>query len=402
MTPRSNSNPAASGAPTASASRNSGRIDGIDVLRGLSIVAVLLLHINLRLRIAKTFGKHWPAFLVSDVGWNGDNGVIVFFAISGFLITTMCLRRWKSLGDISLARFYQLRFARIAPMLLALLCVLSALHLFGVPFFTIRPQVSTLPRALFAALTFHVNWLEARHGYLPANWDVLWSLSNEEVFYLAFPLICLLARRRTALIATLSGFIVLGPFARTVLSHNPMWQSNGYLSCMDAIAIGCIAAMISQRKMLAPRLRSVLLWTGAAVAIFVTMFKPLVSRLGIYRAGLDITFIALGVALMCISFAQANKPGRVEWSWLRWFGRNSYEVYLTHMMVVFSVLAIARRLDPNSRWAAASYIMIIFASGLFGALIARYFSEPLNRFLRRARVRTERAPAPSELPAVNE
>ena len=379
--------------------RNSERIDGIDVLRGLSILAVIILHINLRLRIANTFGRHWPAFIVSDIGWNGDNGVIVFFAISGFLITTMCLRRWKSLAEISLARFYQLRFARIAPMLLALLCVLSVLHLFRVPYFTIRPQVSTLPRAVFAALTFHINWLEAVHGYLPANWDVLWSLSNEEVFYLAFPVICLLTRRRAALIATLCVFIVLGPFARTLLSHNPMWQDNGYLSCMDAIAIGCIAAMLSERIILAARLRSALLWTGATLAIFVTMCKPLVLRAGIYRTGLDVTLLSTGVALMCFCLTQANKPGRIEWAWLRWFGRNSYEVYLTHMMVVFPLLAISRRLGADAHWAPVSYVMIIFASGAFGAFIAHHFSDPLNKYFRRARTKIEPTPAPVEVPA---
>ena len=39
----------------------------------------------------------------------------------------------------------------------------------------------------------HLNWLEARTGYLPAAWNVLWSLSVEEAFYLAFPLLCMLA-----------------------------------------------------------------------------------------------------------------------------------------------------------------------------------------------------------------
>lgn len=387
---------------TAPASRNSRRIDGIDALRGISILAVLLLHINLRLRIDRTFGRHWPSFIVSDIGWNGDNGVIVFFAISGFLITTMCLRRWRSLGDISLARFYQLRLARIAPMLVALLFVLSVLHLCRVPYFTIRPQVSTLPRALFAALTFHVNWLEAVHGYLPANWDVLWSLSNEEVFYLAFPLICILTRRRSGLVTTLSVFVLLGPFARTVFSRNPMWQNNGYLSCMDAIAIGCIAAMISERVMLTARLRSALLWIGAGLAIFVTMFKPCVSQLEIYHLGLDVSLLATGVALMCICFTQGNKPGRIEWAWLRWFGRNSYEIYLTHMMIIFSALALVRRIDPASRWAPVSYIAMIFASGAFGAFIARYFSEPLNRYLRRTWRSARQAPIPVEIPVANE
>jgi peptidoglycan/LPS O-acetylase OafA/YrhL len=108
---------------------------------------------------------------------NGDNGVTVFFAVSGFLITLTSMRRFGSLGQMQPAKFYRIRFARIAPLLLLLLAVLSLLHLGHVQGFQIPEKVTTLPRALFAALTFHLNWLEAVHGYLPRNSDVLWSLS---------------------------------------------------------------------------------------------------------------------------------------------------------------------------------------------------------------------------------
>jgi peptidoglycan/LPS O-acetylase OafA/YrhL len=60
---------------------------------------------------------------------NGDNGVTVFFAVSGFLITLTSLRRLGSLGQMRPAKFYRIRFARIPPLLLLLLAVLSLLHL---------------------------------------------------------------------------------------------------------------------------------------------------------------------------------------------------------------------------------------------------------------------------------
>ena len=91
-------------------------------------------------------------------------------------------------GPDAAGKFYRIRFARIAPLLLLLLAVLSLLHLGNVQGFRIPAKTTTLPRALFAALTYHLNWLEALHGYLPGNWDVLWSLSVEEMFYLFFPL----------------------------------------------------------------------------------------------------------------------------------------------------------------------------------------------------------------------
>ena len=226
-------------------SGSSGRFDGIDLLRGISIIAVVVHHINIHMGASESvLAKALPRQLAATLFWNGANGVTVFFAISGFLITTMAIRRWGALSQVRIADFYRLRFARIVPLLIALLVILSVLDLAHVSGFIIKAHTS-LPRALLAAATFHINWLESQRGYLPANWDVLWSLSVEEVFYLFFPLICILTRARAPLIALLMAFVAVGPFARTVLTHNELWADYGYLSCMDAIALGCLAAMIA-------------------------------------------------------------------------------------------------------------------------------------------------------------
>ena len=359
------------------------RIDQIDVLRGLSILAVIVHHINLRIRIERTeLGAHLPKLVVQDLGWNGYNGVIVFFAVSGFLITSMSLRRWKTLPAIRLREFYRLRFARIAPCLIALLAVLSALHLLGIRWYTIDPQKASLPRSLLAALTFHVNWLEAQRGYLPANWDVLWSLSIEEVFYLFLPVVCLLTRSRKVLLPLLTVFVLVGPFARTVLSQNEYWRDNGYLSCMDAIALGCMAAIVAEAVPLSARARLAIKVSGAALVLFVTLCRPWARAMGIYTHGVDVTLIALGTALMLVCFGQERKQGTRANGWIRWFGRNSYEIYLTHMMAIFALLPLANRFGSTGRLAPLWYLVMIVASGGFGAAIARYFSEPLNRKLR--------------------
>src|SRR5450432_1303772 len=271
------------------------RFDGIDVLRGLSIVAVVLHHINLRFLFNDVSYEHsLPTQLTKILFWNGANGVTVFFAISGFLITTTSLRRWNSLEAVNVVDFYKLRFARIAPLLLALLAVLSIFHLSHLEGFVIPIQRASLGRALFAALTFHINWLESARGYLPANWDVLWSLSVEEVFYLFFPLLCWWTRSRWALIAALLVFVMLGPCARTVLTKNELWADYGYLSCMDGIALGCLTAMLAG-VLHAGR---ALLWTmriaGASMITLVTAARPLVEWLHLYKTGLEVTVLALG------------------------------------------------------------------------------------------------------------
>jgi len=163
------------------------RLDGVDLLRGLAILCVLMNHVNTRLRVNDIpYIEGFPEPLVHALTGNGQFGVQIFFAISGFLITSITLKRWGALQNVNVRDFYLLRLARIGSLLLALLAILSVLHFAGLQDFVVSARKGGLGRALLAALTFHVNVLEAHRGYLPANWDVLWSLSVEEMFYLFF------------------------------------------------------------------------------------------------------------------------------------------------------------------------------------------------------------------------
>jgi peptidoglycan/LPS O-acetylase OafA/YrhL len=359
------------------------RFDGVDVLRGVSIVAVVLFHINLHMSLNDVaFHKALPVQLARTLFWNGANGVTVFFAISGFLITTMTIRRWQSSNAIDIKAFYELRFARIAPLLLALLVVLSFFHLCGLEDFVIAPERASLGRALLAAVTFHINWLESVRGYLPGSWDVLWSLSVEEVFYLFFPLISRYSKSRTILAAVLLVFVAIGPFARTVLTKNEFWADRGYLSCMDAIALGCLSAMLVGSLQLSRFSAKAIQFVGAALIVLVMAARPLVSVLHLYNLGLDVTVLALGTCLVMIAMAHTDSPGGKRTAILRWFGRNSYEVYLTHAFVVLWSVRLFVALKISQLWAPVWYLGVLALSGLLGATVARWYSEPLNRKLR--------------------
>ena len=87
------------------------------MLRGLAIFLVLMNHVNVRLLIAKIpYAAGLPRQLVGAFVWNGQSGVQIFFAVSGFLITSTALRRWGKLSQLSVRGFYLTRFARIAPL----------------------------------------------------------------------------------------------------------------------------------------------------------------------------------------------------------------------------------------------------------------------------------------------
>ena len=353
-------------------------------MRGISILAVVLHHINLRFLLNDvSFTQALPTQLNRILFWNGANGVTVFFAISGFLITTMALRRWGSLGAVTVLDFYKLRFARIAPLLLALLAALSLLHLSHVEGFVIPPERASLGRALFAALTFHINRLESIRGYLPASWDVLWSLSIEEVFYLFFPLLCRWSKGGALLIAVLLAFVILGPFARTILTKNELWADYGYFSCMDGIALGCLTAILAsvwranRRQLMALRI------SGALLIMLVMLARPLVEWLHLYQVGLDFTALALGTCLLMLAIAQENNVGRWPTGSLRWLGRHSYEVYLTHCFVMMWGIQIYLMMGLSRRWGPTWYVIMFLCSVFLGWVVARWYSEPINRRLRK-------------------
>jgi len=360
------------------------RLDGVDLLRGLAIFFVLMNHVNMRLFLAKIpYTQGIPSQLVSSLVWNAQYGVQMFFAVSGFLITSTSIRRWGSLSRVSVRDFYALRFARIAPLLLLLLAVLCTLHAAGLKNFVVSESTGGLGRALVAALTFHVNVLEAHRGYLPANWDILWSLSVEEMFYLFFPPVCWLFGRGKWLVAFLLIFVVLGPIGRTLLAHgNEVWREYSYLGGMDAIALGCLTAIASSRIAIARRVIWVIGGLGTALVLFILGFSSLAERWGLDQRGLDMTILAIGSCMVIAAAAQTRWRSPRVIIPLITLGRRSYEVYLTHMFVVFALFGLFKSAGLSLGTVPVLFISVILISGLLGELVARFYAEQMNRLIR--------------------
>ena len=361
------------------------RLDGVDLLRALAIFFVLMNHVNIRLLIARVpYLAHVPHAVADVLVWNAQRGVQMFFAISGFLITSTALRRWNSISDVRIRDFYLLRFARIAPLLLLILAVLSFLHLAQVNHYVVTEKTGGLPRAVLAALTFHVNVLEARHGYLPGSWDILWSLSVEEMFYLLFPVICYLVRSTRAFMVLLLGFVALGPFGRTMWVHgNEIWREYSYLGSMDAIALGCLTAILVARRKLSGRTLRIVASVGSALLILCLGFSFTSFNRLLERVGLDMSVLALGTCLVIVAAEQTRWSAPRLVNPILNLGRRSYEIYLTHMFVVFMAFDLFLRTGKRMAGVPGFFLGVILVGGAMGELVARYYSEPVNRALRR-------------------
>ena len=364
--------------------RSWNRVDGIDLLRGLSILFVLMNHVNMRLLGAKlAYTRGLPPQLVYALVWNGGFAVQMFFAISGYLITSTSIRRWGTPAALSPRGFYLLRIARIAPLLLLLIALLSTLHLAGVPGYIVSQKTGGLPRALLAALTFHINLLEATRDYLPANWDILWSLSVEEMFYLFFPLAARIFRRTRYLIPLLILFILAGPFARTAtFNHNAVWREYSYLGGMDAIALGCLAAILLAHAKLTRAHQIACGLAGSTLLIFCFCFSLTAYRWGLGRTGLAATLVGLGVCLVIAAASQSQWKAPRILTPLLILGQRSYEIYLTHMFAVMALFAIFVHAGKPMRAIPLLFLGCIALAGALGWVVAVVFAEPMNRLIR--------------------
>ena len=358
------------------------RNPGLDLLRGLSILLVVLHHIGLRLPLkASALDAFVPRRILSALNWNGYEAVFVFFVLSGFLIAGHSLRRWGTLAHIDIRAFYRRRAARILPCLVLLVAVLSLLHLAGATDYVIQREGQSLGRAVLAVAGLHLNWYEGATGYLPGGWDVLWSLSIEEVFYLGFPLLCLVVRSERVLLALLAALALSLPATRAALAGNEIWQEKAYLPGMAAIATGVIAALAAARWPARPA------WLDRALVIAGSLGLASV----LFVEGWWWSWIGNGVMLvlthsvacLAVGLDREGRRALVGTAWLRSFGRLSYEIYLGHMFVVFAVVALWKASGIAPYWSFLAYVPGVLGSWALGALVARAWSLPWERRLLR-------------------
>jgi len=299
---------------TIETNKATGKIPSLDGLRALSIILVLLGHLS--------GTRNLPRFKLER--WLGDYanlGVVVFFVISGYLITSLLREERELTGGISLKQFYVRRAIRIFPAFFAMMGVLIALALGG--------WITLGSRDIGYALTYIVNY----QVNPPWNTGHLWSLSVEEQFYLLWPwAVWWLGNRKAAWLA--AGVIAVSPGMR-ILGWL-LWRGTAigdlamFPMVADSLASGCLLGML--RGWLHEQKWYLRMLRGPWMAVMlVLLFACNASR--VYTAGAVFgrTVINLLLAMMidyCITNSD-NLFGRVlNATPLVWIGTLSYSLYL--------------------------------------------------------------------------
>ncbi|WP_165399551.1 acyltransferase family protein [Janibacter limosus] len=288
---------------------------GLDGLRGIAALAVIIFHAGLG-----------PAV-------NGYVGVDVFFALSGFLITSLLLVEAQRHGRIRLLRFYTRRMLRLWPALVATcILVIAAAAATG--------QLSEAAPGTLAVLFYLGNWWMYTGRSAPLL-DHTWTLAIEEHFYAVWPvlLIGLCSRRRA-----LRAFAVIAAVVGVALIFTP-WPEpitdvrGTYLRGFPIIWGSLLAWVVSRRREATSSRALGTIGNGALLVLLGVLLIPwtLPERwLTGPSSGTGILslFVLAGIVLSPRSAAATL----LAWPPLRWAGTRSYGLYLYH----FPVLQVLR------------------------------------------------------------
>ncbi len=304
--------------------RRLGHVPALDGLRGVAILLVLVRH----------------TFALDRWALGGSLGVDLFFVLSGFLITSLLLAEWDSNGRISLRQFYLRRAWRLLPALTAFLLVTLAVSVI------MHPQRAGSLVALAAVrFSYAGNFLEAfTHGRFGfgEGFSQLWSLAEEEQFYLLWPILLIwLLRRGAAPGRIVLGLLVLAAavsLERVLViaagaTDERVWfapDTHG-----DPILFGCVAALCwSYRLVRVPRSAALIAAAVAVALIAIFTVRVRGNTIGFYPMVLLPVF-ALAAAVFLIGVVEHGLARRVLTTrLLTLFGAISYALYLWHPILI--------------------------------------------------------------------
>jgi peptidoglycan/LPS O-acetylase OafA/YrhL len=364
------------------------RLQAVDMVRSISILLVLAFHLGLTYFYqelpAQPYWLEWVWFKTSA---NGEYGVLMFFVVSGFLITRLIALQPPGLFKPDLRKFYFRRIGRILPLFLLILAV-NSLYSFQ-ELMGLHLQLSSVFHPLFwvSLATFSFNWYRA-FGPSPSpgfglHWDILWSLSVEEQFYLFYPLFLCGLRNKRNLFLFFLFFILLGPWVRAVgvyhYLHNDYWKMNSF-ALFDLIAMGGLLYLTVERfgPTLRKKPRWCLLFLSAGLFLFLEIYLQTVAKAMFQLKIWGPSAIGLSVFLCLLGGLHLKVFELNRLRFLTLPGKLSYGIYLWHILVLYCLLTFLKKYNE---W--PDFLIFILLGTTVAWLSYRFFEQPANLWVRK-------------------
>jgi peptidoglycan/LPS O-acetylase OafA/YrhL len=366
------------------------RIPVVDLFRGISILITLAHHLG-PLYITLPYQCYLVDFAWYKLWCAGGYGVSMFFAISGYLITRLIAANPSGLFLPDFRDFYTRRAGRILPLLFVV-CVFGFVMLKSFPStpspneeYCFRHTGAHFSWVIWASIaTFSFNWYKAFLGAAQSNfglhWDVMWSLSVEEQFYLFYPLILKNLRTMKNLILFLTLMVVLMPLTNWINyhfnTHHNLWNSFAHFGMM---AIGALLFLAEKqwKTHLEKNPRDCWLLCGAGLCTLCFFGFHSSAKIYVWTSIWGETFIGLGLFLFLLGGLHLNIFHSKFWIPLTLPGELSYGMYLFHASVLFFIwpwMLKTRHFE--------AFLIFCAATALAAYLSYRFFEKPLNLWIR--------------------
>jgi len=352
-----------------------GGIAALDGLRAIAVLLVLIRHAFSPIKAES--GDQVAAFLV-----NGWVGVDLFFALSGFLITTHLLRS-ETKGGVRLGTYFAKRALRIMP---TYWFVLALVVLGAIPLYQISAD------NLGWRVIYHMLVLQ---DYLASDIVVaFWSLGVEEKFYVLAPFMLGVvawqasprARLLVILLTMAASVAARASLAHTIqdpLSYDsffPLFRSP-FHHCMDALGAGMLAGLMFH-EVKAGRIRvskaqaNRVFWAGAFGALGLLLSHDMMAHIGWWDMVLQPLVIALCFGAMVGGAALGGGPQKALS--IRpgiFFARISYPLYLIHMPLIPLAWALGGSHPDQGMSGAMSFLILYFGLSIVMACVIHWLVE---------------------------
>ena len=339
----------------------------IQALRAVGVAVVMIAH-------------YWPQLIPG-----GYVFLDAFFVASGFLITGILLREIDRSGKISAPAFWVRRARRILPAALVVLLFCSVATFLIVPL----NLWSQFFGEIQASALYFENWLLAHEAVnyfaensQPSPVQHYWTLSFEEQFYFAWPVLLLalivvgkkfkkISTRKLILFSLI--IITVVSFIYSVIETNNN-QAAAYFSTPGRIweiTIGGILAFIATTASF-PRLKSVLSWLGIITLFIVSfLYGPQTPYPGVYA--LIPVFAILAVIWAGVPSSKLSPGHWMKLKSVQWTGDASYSIYLWHWpLLILAPFLLDEELNNPVK------IVLIILTIILSALSKRYIEDPLR------------------------
>lgn len=344
----------------------------LDVARGLSALVVFAAHIS------QVF--IWPylgAMSAVEVlaGTAAREAVLIFFLLSGFLITTSITKNITRNGYFEPTEYLVSRIARIYPPFLFALAIMSALY-FIVSHFSLPGAAPPLGQLRPSGLTFtfkeFFNALSLHDGLTSIN-GPLWTLYIEAKIYIVAMGVALAVSGKSIpfrIIGAMVAILVVSTWIKT--SYDPHGKMFWFLSTIWIM--GAVASFEFAR----PFFRFATI--GIMITVVCTWLSPIYasSYLDGNKTGLALQAVSCAIfayVIMIRRWTEVDYP-----AWMRRSADYSYTLYVIHFPFLALGLSIAISFGVNSLFVSLLFALIFGSAALIAARLAARRLEDVPRY----------------------